>query len=173
MPDSASLITESTEIARAVPSSASAVVSSVSVSVTASALLPAASVTEAVTFSVPSARPLRSWSATTQPFPSLVASALTVFSPSVIATETLEASASMPDSDRVTFVDSAAFVTTSSDATETVKTSSRSAEVSSVSVSVTESALLPAASVTVALTVSVPSSRVLRSWSATTQPFSP
>ena len=44
--------------------------------------------------------------------------------------------------------------------------------VSSVSVSVTV-ALLPAASVTVALTVSVPSSRVLRSWSATTQPLSP
>ena len=57
---------------------------------------------------------------------------MTVVSPSVIVTETLEASASMPDSDRVTSVDSVRLVTTSSAATETVKTSPRSAEVSSV-----------------------------------------
>ena len=131
--DSARFVTWSsaaTETVKASPRSAE--VSSVSDAETAGALLPAASVTVALTVRAPSARPLRSWSATTQPLPSLVASALTVFVPSVISTETLAASESIPDRDRLTSVDSARFVTWSSAATETVKASPRSADVSSV-----------------------------------------
>ena len=94
---------------------------------------------------------------------------MTVFVPSEISTETLAASPSIPASDRLTSVDSAAFVTWSSAATETVKASPRSAEVSSVKLSPAV-AVLPAASVTAACTASVPSSSADTSASQTLPP---
>ena len=104
-------------------------VSSVRLSVTV-ALLPAASVTVALT----ERTVVQSTQVLVSDHPAALAiarvAAVTAVSPSVIATATPEASASIPDSDRLTSVDSVRLVTSSEAATVTAKFVSASAVVS-------------------------------------------
>ena len=120
--------------------------------VAALAVLPASSVMSTATDTFPSMSVPPETSTVQSPLLPAVAAAVAVVPLlSVSVTVTLEASASTPDSVRVTFPDSASLITVST-ATARSKLSSASAVVSKSKL-VEALAVLPASSVTVALTV--------------------
>ena len=99
--------------------------------------------------------------------------AVTVIPPApsvTVAATDCRSGALKPDTRIAPSAASSAFITESSPSTNIpLRSLPRSATVSSVSDAETAGALLPAASVTVALTVRAPSFRLLRFWSETIQ----